>query len=145
MLDPISIVIPVPIHIVNAASAQALATGRNVTVILVEAMERALGTPPTAPAAPVSYDSDVERAVERCMALPVGTLFSLNADFAGSRRLFSREEWQALAAQASFSPTVFGRHFSKAVKAGMLATPHKKTDDNKQLYERLITNSKENL
>jgi hypothetical protein len=137
----------IPPYILHAACAESLRTNIPVKTVLIDAWEKSplgLRQPlPTAPAAPITYDADVAKAIERCTALPAGTVFSLNADSAGSRRLFSREEWQVLSAKDSFSPTVFGRQFSKAVMAANLAKKHVKTDDNKQLYERLELNPKE--
>lgn len=131
----------IPPHILQAACAESIRTNIPVKTVLVEAWEKSpLGrrqASPRAPAAPITYDADVAKAIKRCSALSAGTVFSLNADSAGNRRLFSREEWQMLSAKDSFSPTVFGRQFSKAVMAANLAKKHDKTDDNKQLYERL--------
>lgn len=129
---PISIGFPVPL--LHAITAEALASGRDFEAVVLDAL--ALNFAPS-PAAPVVYDDEVAEAVARCQALVAGTRFSLNADYAGSRRLFSRDEWQALVAKGAFRPTVFGRQFSKAILAAKLAEPKEKTGDNKQIYERL--------
>jgi hypothetical protein len=134
MSSPISIAIPFPISLVHAIAGEALASGSDFPTVVLRRLESAFGPPP---ASPVIYDDDVARAVDRCKALSPGTLFSLNADFTGSRRLFSRDEWQALISNTGFRPTVFGRQFSKAILAAGLAKPKEKTGDNKQVYERL--------
>jgi len=134
MSSPISIPIKFTVQLLHAITGEALASGRDVETVVLDLLESAFGPPP---APPVSYDDEVAEAVARCQALAAGTRFSLNADYAGSRRLFSRDEWQALVAKGAFRPTVFGRQFSKAILAAKLAEPKEKTGDNKQIYERL--------
>lgn len=129
-----SLTLDFPLDLLHAITGEALASGRGFNEVVLCTLESAFGPPP---AAPVTYENEVAKAVERCKALPASTLFSLNADFTGSRRLFSREEWRAMASNAAFRPTVFGRQFSKAILAAGLAEPKEKTGDNKQIYVRL--------
>jgi hypothetical protein len=134
MPSPIPIQIHFPVALLHALTGEAVASGRGLEAVVLRTLESTFGAPPTAP---VTYDIEVAQATERCKALPPGTLFSLNADFGGSRRLFSRDEWQTLISNSAFRPTVFGRQFSKAILAASLAKAKEKTGDNKQIYERL--------
>jgi hypothetical protein len=134
MPTPITISIAFPVQLVHAIAHEAITSERDFDAVVLGTLAAAFGPPP---ATPVNYEEVVTRAVERCNALPAGTAFSLNADYTGSRRLFSRDEWQVLVAKPGFRPTVFGRQFGKAVLAANLAKAKEKTGDNKQIYERL--------
>lgn len=128
-----TVTLDIPLELVQSISAEALASNRGFEEVIVSTLSAALDP---SPSAPTNHEKELAMAVERCRALEAGSLFSLNADHTGSRRLFSREEWRAMTANPNFRPTVFGRSFGKAV-TDKLATAHTKTPDNKQIYKRL--------
>lgn len=128
-----TITLDLPLDLVLAIASEGVETSTEFDEIIIRKLRSLYG----AEQPPISYDREVAVALERCKALEKGASFTLNADHSGSRRLFSREEWKTLTANAQFRPTVFGRLFGKAITAQKLAEPCIKTSDNKQVYRRV--------